>query len=594
VLINRRVAYFGGLFFLLSLAFYVYNMTLVCIIQRIWPPPLGHPAVLLHGAVTALFGLQWLLCRRGRRSSKQLNLIDVGGLLGAMVLFSVLTIAEATGFDNAVAVESLRAEAILCALITLAVVVTHAIIVPATVRRTFWISVAACALLPVTAYLIVARGYPAAILAQRPWLPTTVAMYVSMWAMLTVVVATVAARVIYGLQQRVREANEIGQYTLQEKIGEGGMGVVYLARHALLRRPTAVKLLVAERAGEQAVRRFEQEVQLTSALTHPNTISIFDFGRTPDGVFYYAMEYLDGITLEDLATQTGAQPPARVVQILKQAASALSEAHEVGLVHRDIKPANLMLCVRGRIPDHVKVLDFGLVKEHDGEPGLGLSRTGALIGTPAYLAPEGILDSSSVDARADIYALGAVAYQLLVGAPVFQAKTVVEVCAHHLHSIPVPPSERAEQAIPAALDNLVLRCLAKDRAARPQTAAELTAALEALETLDGIGRWTVEDARTWWRERAPAVMAAAKTARAVGSTPGPRTVAIDLEGRGAGGAAEVKEVKEVHGQAEGLEGVPGGGAAEGRVQAAHARTVVADTAPLGSAGAPRKPDRRLV
>src|SRR6185369_2637724 len=180
------------------------------------------------------------------------------------------------------------------------IILTHAIIVPATVRRMFWLSAAAASLGPIAAYLVVVVGVPREILERKPWFPLNEAGYVAMWGFLTVAVSTIAARVIHGLQQRVRDADEIGQYRLLEKIGEGGMGVVYLARHALLRRPTALKLLAADRAGEHAVRRFEREVQLTSALTHPNTIAIFDFGRTPDGVFYYAMEYLDGITLEDL------------------------------------------------------------------------------------------------------------------------------------------------------------------------------------------------------------------------------------------------------------------------------------------------------
>jgi eukaryotic-like serine/threonine-protein kinase len=339
--------------------------------------------------------------------------------------------------------------------------------------------------------------------------------------------ATIAARVIHGLSQRVRHANEIGQYVLEQRIGEGGMGVVYLARHALLRRPTAVKLLPAHRAGEKAVRRFEQEVRLTSALTHPNTIAIFDFGRTPDGVFYYAMEYLDGITLEQLAAVDGAQPAARVIHLLKQACGALAEAHAAGLVHRDIKPANLMLCVRGNLPDQIKVLDFGLVKEHAHDTALGLSTDGLLLGTPAYLAPEAILHPSRADARTDLYALAAVAYWLLVAEPLFPSETVVEACAHHLHTPPRPPSERSLLPVPPALDALILRCLAKDPDARPASALELAAGLDAIE----IPAWTREQGDGWWRDRAPVVLAAVKQLRSADSTPGPRTIAVDLERR---------------------------------------------------------------
>jgi hypothetical protein len=526
VLVNRRIAYFGGVFFLLSLAFYVRNVALLAFMERAWPP-LGHPALLFHAAAIAVAGLQWLLCRGGRRSSKELNLIDVGGLVGSMALYAALIVSEASGFEHAIAVQSAGAEVLLIALVMIALVVTHAIIVPATVRRMFWLSSAAAAIGPITAYVVTAKSFPLEVLQHKPWLPLNEAMYVAMWAFLSVAVATIAARVIHGLQQRVRDANEIGQYTLEEKIGEGGMGVVYRARHALLRRPTAVKLLAPGRAGEEAVRRFEQEVQLTSALTHPNTIAIFDFGRTPDGIFYYAMEFLDGITLEDLVAHTGAQPPARVAHILRQVCGALVEAHGIGLIHRDIKPANLMLCVRGRIPDQIKVLDFGLVKEHGAEAAAGLSMSGALIGTPAYLAPEAIRDPASVDARSDLYAVGAVAYHLLVGEPVFAGKTILEMCAHHLHSEPVSPSQRTGRHIPASLDRLVLRCLAKDPAARPTSAAEI---ITELDGIDGLGAWTVADAQRWWQEEAPLVTRAVKAGRTGGST-GPGTIAIDFERR---------------------------------------------------------------
>lgn len=526
-LLNRRLAYFGAVLALLSLAFYVYNAILHAIITRALPS-LGRPELLLHAGATSVFGLQWLLCRDGKRSSKQLNAIDIAGVLGGMALFGLMTVAEAMNFENAIAVESARAEALLVALVTLAVVLTRAVIVPGTVRRTLWLSAATAAIGPVAAYVIVVQAYPPELLRQKPWLPTAVSMYIVMWSLLTVTVSTIAARVIYGLQQRVREANEVGQYTLEEKIGEGGMGVVYRARHALLRRPTAVKLLFSRSAGEHAVRRFEREVQLTSSLTHPNTIAIFDFGHTPDGVFYYAMEYLDGITLEDLVDHDGPQPAARVIQILRQAASALEEAHSIGLIHRDIKPANLMLCLRGRVPDQVKVLDFGLVKERDAEESAGLSVAGGLVGTPAYLAPEAIADASRVDARTDLYALGAVAYRLLVGEVVFRGETLLELCAHHLHTAPTPPSLRSDRHIPAALEQLVLSCLAKKPEDRPASAAELITSLDAITDA---GAWSRADAQRWWTERAPAVERALRSRRASSADSRRRTVAIDLARR---------------------------------------------------------------
>jgi serine/threonine-protein kinase len=287
-----------------------------------------------------------------------------------------------------------------------------------------------------------------------------------------------------------------------------------------------VKLLLGKRAGDQAVRRFEQEVQLTSLLTHPNTIAVFDFGHTPDGVFYYAMEYLDGITLEDLVRHGGPQAPGRVVSILRQVASALAEAHGIGLIHRDIKPANLMLCVRGGLSDQIKVLDFGLVKDFSSTD-TDLSINASLLGTPTYLSPEAIREPAHIDGRADLYALGAVGYYLLTGEPVFSGASVMEVCAHHLHSLPVPPSERTERPLPAALESFLLGCLSKERELRPASAAAFVTALDALE---GIAPWSVAHADQWWLERAPAVKASLSQ-RAPMSTPGPRTVAVDLTRR---------------------------------------------------------------
>jgi eukaryotic-like serine/threonine-protein kinase len=533
-LMSRRVAYFGGVFLVLSLAFYVRNAAAIALLERAWPP-LAHPAFLLHTAAIGLHAAQWLVARRPARSLASLYRLDAAGLLLAMVLYGLVTVAEASTFEHAVAVQSAGAEVLLVGLIMLALVLTHAIIVPLDEARMLRLSAAACSLGVVFAYWVSVTGLPAELIAAKPWLPVNQVVFVGMWALLATSVSRIAARVIHGLQQRVRDANEIGQYTLEQRIGEGGMGVVYLARHALLRRPTAIKLLPPERAGELTVRRFEQEVRLTSALTHPNTIAIYDFGRTPDGVFYYAMEYLDGLTLEELIEHAGPQPPARVVQILTQVCGALSEAHAVGLIHRDIKPANLMLCVRGRVPDQVKVLDFGLVKMLAAEVAPGLSREGALVGTPAYLAPETIVDPARVDARSDLYALGAVGYGLLAGQPVFDSATIVEVCAHHLHSQPVPPSERlaarAGASIPADLEDIILRCLAKDPAARPASALELMRSLLAIVEL---GPWSTADAERWWRDEAPEIMRQARSQRRTGGSPGPRTVAVDLDRRSDG------------------------------------------------------------
>ena len=297
------------------------------------------------------------------------------------------------------------------------------------------------------------------------------------------------------LQRRVRAIQRVGQYTLEEKIGEGGMGIVYRARHALLRRPTAVKLLKGTEATPEAVARFEQEVQLTSQLTHPNTIEIYDFGRTAEGVFYYAMELLPGVDLARLIELDGPQPPARVIHILRQACAALSEAHAAGLIHRDIKPLNIILCERGGLSDFVKVLDFGLVKQLN-PTGSKLAVTEAFHGTPLYIPPERLRDPSHADARTDIYALGCVAFNLLTGKDPYQGRTPMEMCYHVLSS--EPPRRAASLApapIPEELDALVDACLAKDPELRPSGVDAMMLTLDALaESLP----WGQEQAKRWW------------------------------------------------------------------------------------------------
>jgi serine/threonine-protein kinase len=338
----------------------------------------------------------------------------------------------------------------------------------------------------------------------------------AVWCTMATIATTVVSHVIYGLVSQVREAQHLGQYTLRQRIGEGGMGEVYRAEHAMLRRPTAIKLLLPARVNPEALARFEREVQLTSRLAHPNTIIIYDYGRTPDGIFYYAMEYLDGVSLDTLVEKDGPQPAARVVRMLVQVAGALAEAHGIGLIHRDIKPGNIMLCDRGGAPI-VKVFDFGLVKKIEGSTeSVALTSVNAITGTPLYLAPESITHAESVDGRIDIYALGAVAYFLLTGTPPFDGRTVVEICGHHLHTQPVAPSARLGKPVPPKLEAFVLSCLAKDRDERPRDAADLLARLSECESESPIG---AAESRAWWAafrsrsSRAPVVPAAPREQR---------------------------------------------------------------------------------
>jgi serine/threonine-protein kinase len=278
------------------------------------------------------------------------------------------------------------------------------------------------------------------------------------------------------------------------------MGEVYLATHALLNRPTAVKLL---RDGSTATarERFRQEVQVASGLTHPNTVEIYDYGRTPEGVFYFAMEYVEGATLDEVVRATGVMPPARVVHVLEQAAASLAEAHGRGLVHRDVKPSNLMLCERGGTQDTLKVMDFGLVHEIGGEK---VSRDGVLTGTPLFLAPEAILDVAGATAESDVYALGVTAYFLLAGRAPFEDGDLVEILSDHLVT-PPPPLDVGD----VELVDLVMRCLAKEPAQRPPNARAL---LSALEACANHGRWSADDARIWWAEHGASVSSARATA----------------------------------------------------------------------------------
>lgn len=289
------------------------------------------------------------------------------------------------------------------------------------------------------------------------------------------------------------EAKQLGQYRLETRLGAGAMGVVYKGHHAMLRRPTAIKMLQADNLNEAAIGRFEREVQITSKLNHPNSIAIYDFGRTPEGVFYYAMEFLDGIDLQTLVSSYGPQTEGRVIHILKQVCGSLYEAHSMGLVHRDIKPANIMLNRRGGESDVVKVLDFGLVKALDERDQS--QNAGGLSGTPLYMSPESIQTPDAVDGRSDLYALGAVGYFLLTGQTVFEARTLSELCQQHITAVPELPSQRLGRPISSGLEDALMACLEKNRAKRPQTARALSKMLEAIELTDS---WTSDEAEAWW------------------------------------------------------------------------------------------------
>jgi serine/threonine-protein kinase len=380
-------------------------------------------------------------------------------------------------------------------------ILVFSMISPAPPRKTLVVSLIAASMDPVAAWIAhLAFGYP--------WdLLHTFLLFLPNYVLSLVVM--VPASLYYRIGKRLREAQDLGSYQLVELLGHGGMGEVWKAQHRLLARSAAVKLVRPELLGAASeteakltLRRFEREARATAALSSPHTIHVFDFGLTDDGTFYYVMELLTGRDLESLVREFGPLPAERVSFLLRQVCHSLADAHARGLVHRDIKPANIYVCRMGLDYDFVKVLDFGLVK---------LNRRGAAqqtlltmdhrtTGTPAYMAPEIILGDAAVDRRADVYAFGCVAYYLLTGQLVFEADTPMKMLLHHVQTKPIPPSQRSELPIPRELDDLVLACLEKDPAKRPQDAEELLRLAYSCKACEG---WTDAAARAWWQMHLP-------------------------------------------------------------------------------------------
>ena len=479
-LFQQRLALFGKSVFLLFLGVGLIGVTMMTIlVPDSWVRAKAPP---VHIALIYGVGLVWLFCRRGRRSLRVLTVLDAASVVIVGIGFGIMiAVAPAVMLPAVPATLSLTH-----------LLLARAIVVPSDWRRTLWISGLA-AVAPVVAMTVFVEDTDAA-----PGMGRIMAVMLPIWCVLAVLVASWTSHVIYRLRRRVVEARRLGQYTLEDKIGEGGMGIVFRARHAMLRRPTVVKLLPPDRAGQANLARFEREVQLTSQLTSPNTVAVYDFGRTADGIFYYAMEYLDGVDLEELVRAGGPQPPGRVIHLLAQVCRALAEAHEAGLVHRDIKPGNVMLCRQGGALDVVKVLDFGLVKDVAGREDVKLTHADAFLGTPLYLSPEAIREPETVDARSDLYAVGGLGHFLLTGRPVFGGRTAAELCAQHLYEQPVPPSQLSA-GVPPDLEELLLACLEKSPDRRPRDAATLR---DSLLACADAGRWGDRDARTWWQGRA--------------------------------------------------------------------------------------------
>jgi tRNA A-37 threonylcarbamoyl transferase component Bud32 len=407
-------------------------------------------------------------------------------LITGLELFNLEMIAHAIGHPSWIAI----------------LILTSAMIMPSTPRRTLIGCLAAAVMGPVAMGIASLAGQAA------PPLATVLVLYSPnfIWA----VVATLPSAMFQRMGRQLNEARALGSYELLEQLGAGGMGSVWRARHRFLARDAAVKLVRPESLGDSEssaqaqLRRFEREAQATALLRSQHSIRLFDFGAADDGSFYYVMELLEGRDLESLVKEFGPLPPERVMFLLQQVCHSLAEAHARGLVHRDVKPANIFLCRMGLEFDFVKVLDFGLVQTRRHDPSTAVTETlitaQQLIGTPAYMAPEVILGRDDVDRRADVYALGCVAFYLLTGARVFQEGTQMQVLIDHVHAEPVPPSSRTTQSIPRAIDALVLDCLRKDPADRPQDAGAL---LHRIVSSNIASAWSNAHARAWWEARLP-------------------------------------------------------------------------------------------
>ena len=509
---QARLASFGRALALVSLVLGTLNGVLSIWLRRVSFNRNSIPLIVAGVA----FGTLWFLLRDSPRPTRFIRVVELATLFVGTAAFSSLALVMDLTASPDMIVRTVLTFMLL----------VYAVYVPSTARRT--LVVAALMTVPLLTCIFLAfRAWdpalydpPAAIWPKGAVgdmaYPATLVSAV-LWS-IAVAMAASFSQTIYGLRKAVSDIRRLGQYTLEQKLGEGGMGVVYRASHAMLRRATAIKLLHPERAGSDSLARFEREVQRTAMLTHPNTITVFDYGRTTEGVFYYAMELLDGISLEAIVNRYGPLPQERVIHLLAQAAGSLAEAHDAGLIHRDVKPGNILVVDRGGIPDLVKVLDFGLVKEMGGGAEVALTVADAITGTPLYVAPEAITAPESVDGRADIYALGAVGYWLLTGTDVFGGRTVLEALAHHVHSVPERPSARLGAPLSVDLEELILACLAKRPEDRPPSAHALR---ERLQSCAPAGGWTDDRAAQWWADHRAGIRSG------VGALPIPDVSVVD-------------------------------------------------------------------
>lgn len=449
-----------------------------------WSPPVA--------VIVCSLGILWVTGSSLRRT----RILRIGLIYQVVVAYG-LAVSQMWGTFADVPAQAIHFDLVGFSAVAMWMVL-YCVTVPTRPRVALFALVLSATASPVT-YLINVGFDQAPALAAGPFFLTFV-----MPQLAAVGFAHVASSVIYGLGREVSAARQMGGYRLEQQLGEGGMGQVWRARHRLLARPAAIKLIRRDAIGddpssvEMAIKRFEREAQVTASLRSPHTVELFDFGVADDGSLYYAMELLEGIDLDALVTRFGPMPPGRAVHLARQACRSLAEAHGQGLIHQDIKPANLYVCRLGLEIDVLKVLDFGLVRPVQVTDATS-APTPAVVGTPAYMAPEIATGMSDVDGRADLYALGCVLFWMLTGTRVFDAGSVAGMLVAHRHEAAPAPSTRLA-GIPTVLDDIVLKCLQKDRDERYRSATALGTALADIQP---DLPWSPSDAEDWWRDRAP-------------------------------------------------------------------------------------------
>jgi serine/threonine-protein kinase len=453
------------------------------------PPGFRDTVSFLHLVAIAAHGVFYWVTRSPRFGHVTvLNL----GLLYEVLLCLTITVADQW-------INHLRVGFFMDMTFASLIIVVYPLIVPTPPWRTFFSSLAAAATIPGGLVILGSIGMHG---TADDYLIACIT------GVITVAVAVFGSVVIHGIHRAVEEARQLGSYRLEKRLGHGGMGEVWQARHELLARPAAIKLvrpeLIGARGGEDVSRilgRFEREAQATAMMRSPHTIALYDFG-IEDGTFYYVMELLDGLDLDSLIRNHGPVPAERAIHLLLQICDSLGEAHESNLIHRDIKPANLYVCRYGRQVDFVKVLDFGLVKPAETEETEPLTREQTVGGTPAFMAPEQVLGDRPVDPRTDIYTVGCVGYWLVTGKLVFEGATAMETMLHHARTPPVPPSQRTELDVSGDLEAILMACLRKDPVERPQSADALAT---MLADHPAAAAWTPELAKRWWDRHLPQV-----------------------------------------------------------------------------------------